>query len=278
MSKYVLAVSGGVDSIVLLDILAHQLDFKDIVVAHFDHGIRSESCDDAIFVSELAEKYGLIFETKREELGVGASEELARERRYNFLWSVAKKYDAKLVTAHHGDDVIETIAINLSRGTGWRGLAAMDSEIFRPLTNNLKSDILDYAKQNNLAWREDKTNASDDYLRNRIRRQLAKLDEDKKWQLLGLWAQQKSIKREIDEVVIDLVGDMPEYSREFFKNIDDSVGVECLRRIVDARLTRPQLLRALKAIRTALPHKVYHIGDGMQLNFTPRNFTVELIK
>ena len=279
MCKYVLAVSGGVDSVVLLDIFVKQLGLSDdLIVAHFDHGIRSDSSQNALFVSKLAEKYGVKFESLREELGKDASEDLARRRRYDFLRNIAKKYNAKLVTAHHGDDVIETIAINLTRGTGWRGLAAMDSDVLRPLTNNLKSDILEYAKVNELKWYEDSTNNSDDYLRNRLRRHLVRLDDDSKWQLLGLWAQQKLIKNQIDETVCNLVGDGPEYARSFFMGLRDGEAMECLRYIVKASLTRPQLKKAIEAIRTALPHKVYHVGAGMQLNFTSRNFTVELIK
>ncbi|MHB8136206.1 MAG: tRNA lysidine(34) synthetase TilS [Anaerolineaceae bacterium] len=196
MNKYVVAVSGGVDSVVLLDMLInnnlpaiYQLPFTNyqLIVAHFDHGIRDDSKSDAIFVAKLAEQYKLPFETKREELGKGASEEEARDRRYKFLRSVAKKYDAKLVTAHHADDVIETILINIMRGTGWRGLAAIDSDIVRPLTDMLKSEIIDYAIKNKLNWREDSTNKQNVYLRNRIRQKTIDLDNDTKLQSLFLY-------------------------------------------------------------------------------------------
>jgi len=284
---YVIAISGGVDSVVLLDMLVSKklpttyylptTDYQ-LIVAHFDHGIRHDSNLDAIFVADLAKKYGLPFETKREELGPNASENTARVRRYKFLHTVAKKYDAQLITAHHADDVVETIAINLSRGTGWRGLAIMDSDIIRPLTYMTKSEIIDYAKKHKLTWREDSTNAEDKYLRNRIRHKTTKLDDDVKRQLLGLWAEQKSFKRLIDEEIVRVVGEGPIYNRYFFTHLDSSTGVECLRHIVRARLTRPQLIKALHAIKTALPHKTYHAGNGVEINFTSRNFTIELIK
>ena len=90
--RHILAVSGGVDSVVLLDMVVQGLMKSDqVIVAHFDHGIRPESADDAAFVKSLADKYGLLFETKREELGPDASEELARDRRYVFLRDIAKK-------------------------------------------------------------------------------------------------------------------------------------------------------------------------------------------
>jgi len=277
MSKYVLAVSGGVDSVVLLDMLSRQPNIN-LIIAHFDHGIRDDSAVDANFVASLAGIYKLPFETRREELGKNASEETARNRRYEFLRSVAEKHNAKLVTAHHADDVVETIAINLVRGTGWRGLASMDSDILRPMTNITKAEIINYAKHNKLNWREDSTNASDDYLRNRLRHRMVKLDGDVKRQSLSLWSHQKSLKKMIDQEVKKLVGDGPDYSRYFFIHISDVTGMECLRQIVDAKLTRPQLLKALHAIKTALPGKAYHAGGGVQLNFTSRNFTVELIK
>src|SRR5690606_15740277 len=116
--------SGGVDSVVLLDILARS-DRYDLTVAHFDHGMRPDSAADARFVEGLAAQYGLDFIGKREELGVQASEDRARSARYDFLFAEAKKRSAVVATAHHLDDVVESIAINIVRGTGWRGVAVL---------------------------------------------------------------------------------------------------------------------------------------------------------
>src|SRR5690554_6827257 len=102
--KYIVAVSGGVDSMVLLDMM-HSRGDAEIIVAHFDHGIREDSAEDAEFVAKAAEGYGYLFESTREELGKNASEALAREKRYAFLRDLAKKYDAQIVTAHHLDDL-----------------------------------------------------------------------------------------------------------------------------------------------------------------------------
>ena len=277
MTKFVVAVSGGVDSVVLLHMLANQSD-RELIVAHFDHGIRDDSHLDAELVLDLAKKYNLQFETRREELGKKASEELARDRRYEFLREIAKKYDAQIITAHHADDVIESIAINLSRGTGWRGLAVLDSDITRPLTSFTKSEILDYAKKHKLTWRDDITNSTDKYLRNRIRQKTDKLLNDKKRQLLALWAGQKSTKKMINEEVKRIIGNGPNYSRHFFIHIEESVGLECLRYITNAQLTRPQMVKVLHKIKTSLPKKSYQAGGGIKIDFTSRNFTVELIK
>ena len=116
--RYIVAVSGGIDSVVLLDLMSRTE--KDLVVAHFDHGIREDSASDARFVEALADKYKIQFVCQREKLGSGASEELARQRRYEFLRGVAADFDGMIVTAHHREDIIETVAMNLTRGSRWR--------------------------------------------------------------------------------------------------------------------------------------------------------------
>lgn len=177
--KYVIAVSGGVDSMVLLDMLVHNrckslhVKPEDLIVAHFDHGIRDDSLTDQKFVRGVVGEYGLTYETERAELGVNTSEEKAREARYNFLRQCCKKYNATLITAHHQDDLVETMIINLIRGTGWRGLVSLNSNtVIRPLLTTYKRELLAYAQEHNLTWKEDSTNTNEHYLRNYIRSQL----------------------------------------------------------------------------------------------------------
>lgn len=271
--KYIVAVSGGVDSVVLLDIMRKARQ-HEVVVAHFDHGIREDSILDMQFVKQLAEKHGYHFETASEQLGKNASEALARERRYLFLRQVAKKHDARIITAHHLDDLVETVAINVQRGTGWRGLAALDSDIVRPLIDMPKEDIIAYAKANGLTWREDSTNASDTYLRNRIRRKASVLPHDHKRELRALHSHQKALKAEIEKEVEVLVGSGPEFSRYFFTNAPRKVSLECLRVITKGKLTRPQLLRALLAIKTATAGSKYEAGSGVIIHFGTRHFSL----
>jgi tRNA(Ile)-lysidine synthase len=271
--RYIVAVSGGVDSVALLDMLVRLSD-HELIVAHFDHGIRPDSAEDAAFVAELAERYGLKFESRREELGQSASEDLARARRYEFLRGLAAKHNARIVTAHHADDAVETVAINVKRGTGWRGLAALDSDIVRPLLHLHKSDIHEYAKKHQLGWREDSTNKSDAYLRNRLRKLVSTLSDDEKRQLLALRHHQIGSRKVIDKEVARLVGPGPHYSRYFFTHVPKAVAVECLRFVTKARLTRPQLERALLAIKTAGPGSAYEAGSGINLRFTTRNFSL----
>jgi tRNA(Ile)-lysidine synthase len=172
--KYVLAVSGGVDSMVLLDIL-RQNPRVELVVAHFNHGIRSDSKDDETIVVNKAKEYGLAIEVGQGKLGLNTSEENARDKRYAFLKNVKQKNQAdKIITAHHQDDLIETAFINMLRGSGHRGLVAMkiNPEILRPLISIKKNQLVDYANSNGIIWREDSTNNNEVYLRNYIRKNI----------------------------------------------------------------------------------------------------------
>ena len=114
---YLVAVSGGVDSVALLDVLVKGNPGSRLVVAHFDHGIRPNSSKDALFVKNLADRYGLDFIGRRAELGEGTSEATAREARYGFLFQAKEEIVAEsLITAHHLDDFLETVVLNFHRG------------------------------------------------------------------------------------------------------------------------------------------------------------------
>jgi tRNA(Ile)-lysidine synthase len=172
--KYILAVSGGVDSMVLLDILSTKNGI-DLVVAHYNHGIRYDSFKDETLVRHKTKNYGHKYEVGYGRLGPGASEEAARDARYKFLEQTRLKHKAAaVITAHHQDDLIETAFINLIRGTGRKGLVAINAnkKVLRPLLGYPKSKIYEYARENNIEWNEDKTNADNKYLRNYIRGKL----------------------------------------------------------------------------------------------------------
>src|SRR5262249_18822874 len=153
----VVAVSGGVDSMTLLDVLAKQPDLR-LVVAHFDHGIRADSEQDRQLVQAAAERYGLPFVFDMGHLGPATSEAKARRARYDFLRRVQRSSGARaVVTAHHQDDVLETAMLNLLRGTGRRGLTSLNSRpgLERPLLDTPKWKIKDHALSARLNWRED---------------------------------------------------------------------------------------------------------------------------
>lgn len=267
----ILAVSGGIDSVVMLDYLARNSK-EPLFVAHFDHGIRSNSHEDAEFVECLSKKYKLPFACAHAKLGKGCSEATAREARYDFLNQLAKKHSATICVAHHADDVIESIAINLLRGTGWRGLTPMQKpEIERPLRTWRKSDIYRYAAERSLSFRQDPTNVEDNYLRNRVRAKMLELPEKSKQELLSLYDSQCKIKTEIDEILAT-IPKQPRYDKTF---ADD---IEVLRHLLvlhNIRLTRPQLSNCQKAIKELSPGKLHSL-DGQHF-IKINKFSFELV-
>lgn len=278
--KYILAVSGGVDSVVMLDLLARVAPHK-MIVAHFDHGIRGDSDEDALFVGKLADTYQLSIAARREELGSGASEELARTRRYTFLREVAREHDAAVVTAHHKNDLVETVAINLLRGTGWRGLAVLDTfDLVRPLLDYTKQEIYDYALTRGLEWCEDSTNLQLKYLRNRLRAKISQASEGLLTDVSSLRQRQVTKKRQITKEVAKIIdGFDGELSRYFFTSIPASSASEIIRELLRLRcgngLTRLQRDKALLAIKTARPGTQHDIGAGIILKCKTKTFIVE---
>ena len=279
---YLVAVSGGVDSVCLLDMLSRSE--HRLIVAHVEHGIRGEaSRADARFVAALAQKYNLPFVSVSLNLGSNASEELARQKRYDFLLAQAQKFGAVLVTAHHAEDVAETIAINIERGTGWRGLAVLArTGVKRPLISFTKTQLYDYALQHRLEWVEDATNACGLYQRNRVRKVLKSIINRRTVvKLLQLRARQlalrKDIERETERIMLRNSG-----SRYFLSQIDDDVALELLasdiaRQTGGLRPTRPRTQRALLAIKTARPGAKIDVGDGVQLEITSRTYCAKVV-
>lgn len=201
---YVVAVSGGVDSVVLLHALQGRPDVR-IVVAHYDHGIRPDSGQDRLHVQGLARRYGLPFVFDEGRLGTKASEAVAREARYAFLHKTRQAVGADaIVTAHHKDDLLETVVINMLRGTGRKGLGGLRSTdiVKRPLLNRTKADLLAYAQKHGLQWREDSTNTDTNYLRNHIRHQvLPRLSENDRQKLHAIAQDTQQLNSEIDNII-----------------------------------------------------------------------------
>lgn len=164
-----MAVSGGVDSVALLNLLLQKASYE-LIVAHVDHGWRNSSADDALFVQKLAESHGLLYQQARLD-PIPKTENFARIMRYEFLFQVAAKHQAALVTAHHKDDVYETSIMNLMAGSGVPGIATplSDPRITRPFLGCSKKDIMNYARHNKLAFVTDSSNQDTSYLRNHIR-------------------------------------------------------------------------------------------------------------
>ncbi len=175
-----IAVSGGVDSMVLCDLcLQADLSFS---IAHCNFNLRDEAKGDQNFVAAYAKQHDIKYHTisfntenfaKTHKLSTQIA---ARELRYNWFHQLLEEQAyTYLLTAHHLNDQLETFLINLSRGSGIKGLTgipAQNEAIKRPLLNFTKSDILNYAKAKDLKWREDASNQSTYYLRNQVRHQV----------------------------------------------------------------------------------------------------------
>jgi tRNA(Ile)-lysidine synthase len=182
--KILAATSGGVDSVVLCDLL-HKSHI-DFAIAHCNFQLRGEESErDEIFVRSLAVKYNVEIFVKHFETERYAGEKkvsiqvAARDLRYDWFTQLLCESTVDRLqitaTAHHADDNIETVVMNFFRGTGLKGLIGMDivhESIFRPLLPFRKQDILDYAKENNLEYVEDSSNASSHYTRNYFRNEL----------------------------------------------------------------------------------------------------------
>lgn len=205
---YVVAVSGGVDSMVLLDVL-RRLPGLQLVVAHFDHGIRSDSAEDRRLVEEVAYAHGLEFACESGHLGAEASEDTARRARYDFLQRVRTSYGAEaIVTAHHQDDALETAVHNLLRGSGRLGVTALRSrdKLVRPLLHVSKAEVLAYARKHGLRWREDSTNTDMRYRRNYIRHNIiANLTPNQREELLQHIRRLEQLNAEIDTHLTELL-------------------------------------------------------------------------
>ncbi|MBU3665031.1 MAG: tRNA lysidine(34) synthetase TilS [Chthoniobacterales bacterium] len=181
----VVGVSGGMDSVVLLDLL-RRAGFSRLVVAHFHHGLRGRAADeDARFVESLAQKNAMAFVAGRGKTRARAAgkhesiEEAARKLRRAFFRRAARKHGAALIfLAHHANDAAETVLFHLARGSGLRGMGSLressplegsSAEIARPLLGFTRREIESYANSHRLEFRHDESNFSRCHTRNRIR-------------------------------------------------------------------------------------------------------------
>ena len=177
----VIGCSSGPDSMALVDMLLKIRDKYQLslIVAHVNHNVRSESYEEAEYMREYCENNKLLFETMTiEEYGDDNFHNEARNIRYNFFESLINKYDANyLMTAHHGDDLIETIMMRIVRGSnlngysGFKEIVDMDGyKIVRPLIHYTKSELEEYDKENGVKYFVDSSNDKDKYTRNRYRK------------------------------------------------------------------------------------------------------------
>ena len=187
--KVLLTVSGGKDSVAMLDLFceANRNDGRfRFSVAHCNFQLRGkDSDDDQIFVENLCKENKVVFHTKTFETKTYAKknkvsiEMAARTLRYEWFESIRQELNCDYIaTAHHLNDSIETVLLNLTKGTGisgLKGISAKKGHIIRPMLFASRREIDDYVTKKNLSWKEDSSNASNDYQRNLIRNEVVPL-------------------------------------------------------------------------------------------------------
>lgn len=210
--KLLLATSGGLDSMVMLD-LFRKLEY-DIAIAHCNFQLRAlESFGDQNFIQDYADKNNVpIFITQFDTTAFAKDYKLstqvaARELRYNWFYELIETEDYDyILTAHHADDSLETLLINLTRGTGLDGLTGIpehNGDVVRPLLAFTRAAILEYATAQGIEWREDSSNASDKYLRNKIRHDLVPILKELNPQFMEAFQKTQSYLQDAAAMVED---------------------------------------------------------------------------
>lgn len=283
--RLVVAVSGGVDSMVLL----HQLRFiarrgEDLVVAHLDHGMRGESARDALWLRGVCTAWAIPFHTARAESAPGSEEE-ARLLRYEFLEDVRVKVGAGVIlTAHHADDQVETVLFRILRGTGLRGLAGIPprrGHLVRPFLGTHRGEIAEYASRWAVPFREDPTNHDSRYARNALRHRVLPLAVESvaagsRSALLRLARNASRAQEELEALesvvlstLLEEVGpDRVEVSERALRTLPEPV----LRRVARAGARRLGVVlsesvteRAVRAFRELAPGRGLDLGRGVRL-------------
>jgi tRNA(Ile)-lysidine synthase len=178
-------VSGGPDSVSLLHLLTRVENGPRLHVAHLDHGLREESAGDAFFVRELCREWGVAVTVEQRDVRqarkAGSLEDAARRVRYGFFAEVAAANGAEAVAVGHtADDQVETVLLHMARGAGLEGLAGMGEDmrrndglrVVRPLLSVTKAETLAYCEAQGILYRQDASNASMRFVRNRVRHKL----------------------------------------------------------------------------------------------------------
>ncbi len=254
--RVLLGISGGIDSVVLLEVLCIlKKEYNlSLFVSHYDHKIRKNSYKDALFVYKLCKERKIPFfytaspvpaYAKKEKLSL---EMAGRELRYKLWYNLARKYDfQKIALAHHLDDLAEEIFMKLIKGTGKRGLAGIpvkrEDLIVRPLLFITKEEIKKFALERGLNWREDETNQDLRFLRNKIRHILIPFLENNF---------SKKIKENIRKTAL-LIAEEEELIEELAKN-----KFEEIRFYLEGKLVLK--LHELKQVHPGLRRRIYFIA------------------
>ena len=215
--KLLIAISGGVDSVVLAHLLS-TLKFN-ISLAHCNFNLRPIECDiDEDFVKNLGKNlntkvFTIHFNTTQFAKENKQSTQIAaRNLRYDWFNELIEKHQFDyILTAHHADDNLETFLINLTRGAGLDGLTGIpeiNGNIVRPLLKFSREEILTFVKENNISWREDKSNASTKYIRNKIRHQILPVLKEINPSLLETFEKTTAHLKESQQIIEDRINEI----------------------------------------------------------------------
>jgi tRNA(Ile)-lysidine synthase len=268
----ILGFSGGADSACLLDVFA-KINFR-IHIAYFNHQLR-ESVDQEIqFVKNTAKRYSVESSIGSENISALAKknnkgiEETARFYRYQFLIETAKKYKAVAVAvAHHADDQIETILMNMIRGAGLNGLIGMEGvsisefsssiPIIRPMLGIWKSEILDYCQEKNLSFSTDETNSDERFTRNKIRGSLIPLLEKINPQIKQSINRMGTILRDDHQFILD-------YSEKVKRKLILDARKNFVK--IDALAYKKQSVSVQRTIINYLLNDYFYLGKNKSFN------------
>ena len=274
-SKIAIAVSGGLDSMVLMNLakLSNKINTKNIHIVVVDHGLRKDSKEEALFVKEEAKKIGLrsqilIWKGKKPTTKI---QETARKKRYDMIFEYCKKNNiSDLFVAHHLDDQIENFIFRMFRGSGIKGLTSFSNfykidgiNLIRPLIEIPKSDLLIFAKKQKIKWVEDVSNANFAFDRIKIRNALGNFYEngfDKKLFLKSI-NKLKSINEDLDFITDDYVSKYIEVHeniyvsirKEFFDNSPKEIQMRviknCISFFAPEKLYSPKDLKMINILK-----------------------------
>lgn len=259
-ARLCLAVSGGVDSVVLAHAVARiapELS-QPLLIVHINHALRGKASDgDERFVASVAKKLNLEFRSFRLawKKGEKKSQAVYRQKRQELWRELMAEAPSVFALAHHQDDQAETIFLRLLRGTGVRGLQAMkvwDAPLWRPLLGVSRAEILAYAKKYKLKWREDASNASTNYDRNWLRHQILPILEQRR---PGVSRRLAALASEVQA----LVPHLPQNQEAAPQAIETELGLvfrlselqsasdACVQKVLKLNRTQTKLLRTLLA-------------------------------
>ncbi len=262
--KLLIAISGGIDSVVLTHLL-HQLKYN-ISLAHCNFQLREQESNlDESFIKNLSkvlaiEAYTIQFETTKYTKEHKLSTQLAaRKLRYDWFYQLAEKHDFDyILTAHHADDNLETFLINLTRGTGLEGLTgipAINNKIVRPLLVFSQEEIKNYATKNNIQWREDASNAETKYLRNKIRHEIIPSLKELNPSLLDSFTKTSDFLKQSQQIVNDRV---TRISKEIVTTENAILKINILK-LVQLSNPKAYLYQLLKNYKFTEWNDVYHL-------------------